>query len=132
MTSEIGQWHPVVYYLQKMILAKTRYEMYNAELLVIIEAFKNWRHYLEVYQYEVLVLTNHNNLCRFIDMKSLSFRQVRWAQELFRYYFRINYCQSKANRAADALSHYSQRSHSKEEILFKLRIQESFSVCSPC
>ena len=60
-----------------MILAKTRYEMHNAKLLAIVEAFKNWYHYLEGYQYELLVLTNHNNLCRFMDTKSLSSRQVR-------------------------------------------------------
>ena len=69
---EMGQWHPVAYYLQKIILAKMRYKTHNTELLAIIEAFKNWRHYLEGCQYKVLVLTNHNNLRRFMDIKSLS------------------------------------------------------------
>ena len=41
MTSETGQWHPVAYYSRKMIPAETRYEMYNAELLAIVEAFNN-------------------------------------------------------------------------------------------
>ena len=41
-----------------------------------------------------------------MDTKSLSSRQVRWAQELSRYHFRIDYWQGKANRAADALSQY--------------------------
>ena len=50
-------------------------------------------------------------------MKSLSSRQVRWAQELSRYYFRINYCQSKTNGAADALFRCPQRSQGKEKIL---------------
>ena len=100
-----------------MIPAETRYETHDAELLAIVEAFKNWRHYLEGCQYEVLVLTDHNNLRRFMDTKSLSSRQVRWAQELFRYHFRINYCQGKANEAADALSRYSQQSQGEEEIL---------------
>ena len=75
-----------------MILAKMRYEMHDAELLAIVEAFKNCRHYFENCQYKVLVLTNHNNLHRFMDTKSLSSCQVRWAQGLFRYYFCINYC----------------------------------------
>ena len=92
MTSEIGQWHPVAYYLRKMISAETRYETHDAKLLAIVEAFKNWRHYLEGCQYEVLVLTDHNNLRRFMDTKSLSSRQVRWAQELSRYHFHIDYC----------------------------------------
>ena len=47
MTSETGQWHPVAYYSQKMIPAETRYETHDAKLLAIVEAFKNWRHYLE-------------------------------------------------------------------------------------
>ena len=74
MTSEIGQWHPVAYYLRKMILAETRYETHDAKLLAIVEAFKNWRHYLKGCQYEVLVLTDHNNLRRFMDTKCLSSR----------------------------------------------------------
>ena len=42
-----------------------------------------------------------------MDTKSLSFRQVCWAQELSRYHFQIDYCQSKANGAADTLSPFS-------------------------
>ena len=100
-----------------MISAETRYETHNGELLAIVEAFKTWRHYLEGCKHEVLVLTDHNNLCRFMDTKSLSSRQVRWAQELSRYHFQIDYRQGKANGATDALSQYSQRSSEEEETL---------------
>ena len=89
-----------------MIPAETRYKTHNGELLAIVEAFKTWRHYLEGCKHEVLVLIDHNNLRCFIDAKSLNSRQVRWAQELSCYYFRINYQQNKANRAADALLQY--------------------------
>ena len=98
-----------------MISAKTQYKIYDAELLAIVEAFKTRRHYLEGCKYKVLVLTDHNNLWRFMDIKSLSFRQVRWAQKLFRYYFRIDYHQGKANGAADTLSRFSQRSQDEEK-----------------
>ena len=98
-----------------MIPAETRYETHDQELLAIVEAFKTWRHYLEGCRYEVLVLTDHNNLRRFMDTKSLSSRQVRWAQELSRYHFRIDYRQGKANAAADALSQFPQQSQSEEE-----------------
>ena len=100
-----------------MIPVETRYETHDGEFLAMVEAFKTWRHYLEGSQHEVLVLTNHNNLRRFIDTKSLSFRQVRWTQELSRYHFQIDYRQGKANGAADALSQYPQRSTEKEETL---------------
>ena len=36
----MGRWHPVAFFSQKMTLAETRYETHNGELLAIIEAFK--------------------------------------------------------------------------------------------
>ena len=108
-----------------MIPAKTQYKIYNAELLVIIKAFQIWRHYLEGCKHAVLVLANHNNLRWVMDTKSLSFRQVRWAQELSRYYFRIDYYQSKANGASDGLSCFSQRKQGKED-KFKLENAQIF------
>ena len=115
--ADLGQWHPVAFFSRKMIPAETRYETHDGELLAIVEAFKTWRHYLEGCKHEVLVLTDHNNLRRFMDTKSLSSRQVRWAQELSRYHFQINYCQGKANAAADALSRFPQRSQDEENEL---------------
>ena len=100
-----------------MILAETRYETHDGKLLAIIEAFKTWRHYLEGCKHKVLVLTDHNNLRRFMDTKSLSSRQVRWAQELSRYHFGIDYRQGKANGATDALSRFPQRNQAEEDEL---------------
>ena len=60
-----------------MIFAETWYKTHDGELLAIIEALKIWRHYLEGCKHEILVLTDYNNLRRFIDTKSLSSRWVR-------------------------------------------------------
>ena len=76
LTSNQGQWHQMVYVSRKMIPVETQYKTYNAKLLAIIEAFKTWCHYLESCKYEVFVLTNYNNLWRFMDIKSLSSKQV--------------------------------------------------------
>ena len=104
LTSDnFGRWHLVAFFSQKIIPAKTRYETHDGKFLAIVEAFKTWRHYLEGSWHKVLMLTNYNNLCRFINTKSLSSKQVRWAQKLSYYYFRIDYCQGKANGAANAL-----------------------------
>ena len=62
-----------------MIPAETRYKTHNAELLAIVEVFKTWRHYLEGCKHEVFVLTNYNNPRRFMNTKSMNFRQVKWA-----------------------------------------------------
>ena len=42
-----GQWHPIAFFLKKIIPAETRYETHNGKLLAIVEVFKTWRHYLE-------------------------------------------------------------------------------------
>ena len=97
-----------------MIPAETRYKTQDGELLAIVKAFKTWRLYLEGCKHKILVLTDHNNLCRFMDTKSLSCRQVRSAQKLSRYYFWIDYCQEKANGAADILSCFPQRNKDEE------------------
>ena len=60
-----------------MIHVETKYETRNGEFLAIVKVFKTWRQYLEGCKHEVFVLTDYNNLYRFIDTKSLSSRQVR-------------------------------------------------------
>ena len=52
-----------------------------------------------------------------MDTKNLSSCQVCRAQELSRYYFRIDYRQGKANAAADALLRFLQKSPDEEEVL---------------
>ena len=71
-----------------------------------------------------------------MDTKSLSSRQVRWAQELSCYHFQIDYCQGKANEATDTLSQYPQRNAEEEDALraenIKIlhRLQSSLSNAS--
>ena len=126
-----------------MILAETRYKTHDSELLAIVEAFKTWRHYLKGSQHKVLIFTNHNNLHRFMEMKSLSSGQVRCAQKLSCYHFWIDYCQGKANGATYALSWYIQQSAEEEKtfrsenvkILYRLQFLlarvSSFSASHP-
>ena len=117
LTNDSGWWHPLAYFLHKMISAKTQYKTYNGKLLAIDEVFKIWRHYLEGYKHKVFVFIDYNNFYRFMNTKSLSSCQVWWAQKLSRYYFQINYCQRKANKAADASSHFPQQDN-KEKASF--------------
>ena len=98
-----GHWHPVAFISRKLIPAERNYETHDKELLAIVHSFKVWRHYLQGARHDVLVLTDHRNLSRFMTTTSLSQRQVRWAQELSRYHFKIDYRQGSKN-PADGLS----------------------------
>ena len=83
------------------------------------------------------MVTDHNNLRWFINTKSLSFCQVRLAQELSQYYFQIDYHQEKANGAVHALSCFPWKNQAEENklqtentcILYKL--QFSLTNASP-
>ena len=76
ISNHLSQCYPIVYYLQKIIPAKTCYKTHHGELLAIVKAFKTWQHYLKGCKHELLILTNHNNFFRFIEIKNLSFCQV--------------------------------------------------------
>ena len=148
--TNLDRWHLVAYYSQKKILAKTRYETHNGEFLAIVKAFQTWQYYIEGCKHKMLMLTNHNNLCHFMETKSLNSCQVWWAQKLSQYHFEIDYCQGKANGAADALSQFFQRSDDEEEKLWAknsqilhqlqsslthaslLKLSVMFSSLSPC
>ena len=112
-----------------MIPAETRYETYKSKLLAIVKAFKTWRHYLEGCKHEIFILIDYNNLCQFMNTKSLSSCQFRWSQKLSRYHLRIDYCQEKANGVANVLSCFSQKNQAKVDklqtentrILYKLQ-----------
>ena len=71
--TNLGQWHLVVFFSRKMILAETRYKIHDGKLLAIVKTFKIWGHYLESCKHNGLIFTDHNNLRHFMDTKSLSF-----------------------------------------------------------
>lgn len=61
------QWHFIVFFSGKMILAKTQYKTYEQKLLAIVNPFKTWCHYVKGCKFEILIFTDHNNFCRFIN-----------------------------------------------------------------
>ena len=57
-----------------MISAEQNYEIYDQELLTIVAAFKQWRHYLKYSPYSIEILFDHNNLKRLIIKKELNLK----------------------------------------------------------
>ena len=91
--------HPVAFWSRKLNSAEANYETHDAELLAIVQAFKQWRHYLEGSAHPVTVLTDHNNLQYFMTTKELNGRQARWAEKLARFDFVIQHRPGKSNPA---------------------------------
>ena len=112
---EDGLWHPVAFWSRKMIAAEQNYETHDQELLAIVMAFKQWRHYVEGAAHPIEVLTDHNNLKGFMNVKSLNGRQARWAMKLAPYDFTISHRSGKSN-PADAPSRRPDYEASRENL----------------
>ena len=105
---------PVAFYSRKLTSAEINYDVYNKEMLAIIECIRNWRCYLEGYKFTVL--TDHKNLAYFQSMKSLNRRQARWSERLSGLDFTITYQPGVMNGKADALSRRHDYATSEGEI----------------
>ncbi len=99
------QWHSVTYWLWKLFSAEESYETHDLELLVIVEAFKQWCHYLERSTHSVKVLTDHNNLHGFMNIKMLNEWQTQWAVRLAVFNFVIKHRSDKTNSVNALLRH---------------------------
>jgi hypothetical protein len=93
------------YLLIVKAVAKESYETHNLELLVIVETFKQWWHYFESSTHSMKVLTDHNNLCEFMNVKILNKRQAQWAVRLTVFDFVILHRSSKTNLVDVSLRH---------------------------
>ena len=102
--SEDNLLYPVAYYSRKLQPAEINYEIYDKEMMAIVEAFKEWRAYLEGAQHQITVITDHKNLEYFLTTKTLNRRQSRWSELLGNYDFIIKYLPGKLNGKPDALS----------------------------
>ena len=83
---------------------KCNYEIYNKELLAIIQYFEEQRPELEDTAMPVKMLIDHKSLKYFITTKKLTPRQAKWAEFLFKFNFIVSYQTGKKNNKADALT----------------------------
>jgi len=63
------------------------YEIHDKEMLAIIRALEEWRHFLEGATHLVEIWTDHKNLEYFMTAKKLNCRQARWSLHLARFDF---------------------------------------------
>jgi hypothetical protein len=90
-----------------MTAPKKNYDIHDKELLAVVEAFREWRVYLEGSAHTVEVYMDHKNLIYFTTTKQLNRRQTRWAETLASYNFRITYRKGSENAKANALSRHT-------------------------
>ena len=100
------------------------YRIHNKEMLAIIRALKEWRHFLEEMTYLVEIWTDHKNLEYFMTAKKLNRCQACWSLHLARFDFLLHHCPGRAMGKPDALlrkaDHGNRASNNENVVLLRL------------
>ena len=98
------KWHPVAFYSKSLNEHERNYEIYDKEMLAIIRALEEYRHYLEGHPEPVEIWSDHLNLTYFRQAQKLTRRQARWSLFLTRFNFILRHKPGKTMLRADPLS----------------------------
>ena len=94
----------MAFYSKSLSPVERNYKIHDKEMLAIICALEEWRHFLEGAQHLVEIWTDHKNLEYFIMAKKLNRRQARWSLYLACFDFRLIHCPGRSMGKPDALS----------------------------
>ena len=99
-----GILHPCTFFSQKFMAAELNYEIYNKEMLAIVDCLTTWRHYFEGSPHQLKIYMDHKNLVWFTETKAYNRRQAHWAEKLTSFDFVIIYQPGSLGRKPDTLS----------------------------
>ncbi|KAL7280850.1 hypothetical protein ACG7TL_005794 [Trametes sanguinea] len=94
-----GLLHPVGYFSHKLSPAEINYEVYDKELLAIVESFRDMRAWLIGTDPPVSVVSDHKNLEYSMKSRVLNRRQARWSMFFSEFNFRLDYALGLKNPA---------------------------------
>jgi len=80
------------------------YEIHDKEMLAIVRALEEWRHFVEGAEHRCEIWTDHKNLQYFMMAKKLNWRQARWSLLLACFDFIMHHRPGKSMGKMDALS----------------------------
>jgi len=120
------KWHLVVFYSKSLSPVEWNYEIHDKEMLAIIRALEEWRHFLEGARHLVEIWTDHKNLEYFMTAKKLNRRQARWSLYLARFDFKLTHRPGRCMGKPDVLSwrpdHGKGASDNEDVVLLRLEL----------
>jgi hypothetical protein len=99
-----GKRHPIAYYSKTLSTTERNYDIYDLELLAIINALDHWRPYLVGSPHKIIIHSDHQNLLYWKEPHKISHRITREVLMLSEYNFEICHIKGTSNGRADALS----------------------------
>ena len=99
-----GKWHPVAFFSKSLNEVQRNYKIYDKEMLAIIRALVEWRHFLEGARHKFEIRMDHKHLEYFMTAKKLNRQQARWSLYLSHFEFSMHHHPGWSMGKADALS----------------------------
>ena len=90
------KWRPVIYISKSLNKVERNYEIYNKEMLAIIQCLEAWRYFLEGAKDHFEIWMDYKNLEYFMKAQKLNKRQARQALYLSRFDFALKYIAGKS------------------------------------
>src|SRR6266571_4677086 len=104
VSAEDEKWHPVAFLSKALFPVERNYKIHNKEMLAIIRALQEWRHFVEGAEHQCKIWTDHKNLEYFMTAKQLNRRQARWSLYLAHFDFALHHKPGRTMGKPDALS----------------------------
>jgi hypothetical protein len=101
---EDGKKHLIAYYLKTLSTAERNYNVYDLELLAIVNTLDHWRPYLAGSPHKIIIYSDHQNLLYWKEPHKISRQVAREVLMLSEYNFEIRHIKGTANKRVDALS----------------------------
>ena len=73
------KWHPVALLSKSLSPVERNYKIHDKEMLAIVRALEEWRHFVEGTEHQIKIWTDHKNLEYFMTAKELNRRQACWS-----------------------------------------------------
>ncbi len=122
------QWRFVAFFSRKMIFAEMNYETHDQKLLIIVECFKRWRHYLKKNYHTMKVFIDHNNLKDFMNVKTLNEQKIKWTMRLISFDFIIKHRFEKINLVDDSSRRFDYHDVNTKIIRFLFILQTKLRI----
>src|SRR6266446_7013192 len=101
---EDGLFHLIGFMSKSFSNTERNYQIHNKEMLVIMCALEEWRHFLEGSDQKFEIHMDHKNLSYFREAHKLNHCQARWSPYLSRFDFVLTHKLGRQMGRPDALS----------------------------
>src|SRR5260221_995972 len=96
-------FHPIGFMSKSFSNTERNYQIHNKEMLVIMDALEEWRHFLEGSDQKFEIHTDHKNLSYFREAHKLNCHQAQWSLYLSRFDFILTPMPGRQMGRPDAL-----------------------------